>query len=63
MKVGNLVRVKRDNLNALGLCVSYVYHMHDVSTKIWHVELVANPPKPTHSRYLEEELEIVSESR
>ena len=62
MKVGNLVRIKRHNLNALGLCVSYDYHMHDVNTKIWHVELLMHHPK-SNRRYLEEELEIVSESR
>ena len=62
MKIGDLVRVKRHNLNALGLCVSYNYHMHGVSTKIWHVELLAGQSGPVW-RYLEEELEIVSESR
>jgi len=62
VKVGDLVKIKRHNLNALGLCVSYNYHIHDVNTKIWDVELLMRHPKPNR-RYLEEELEIVSESR
>jgi hypothetical protein len=62
MKIGDLVRVKRHNLNALGLCVSYDYHMHGTKTKIWHVELLIRHPM-SKRRYLEEELEIVNESR
>ena len=66
MKVGDLVRIKRAavgyrDANALGLCVSHEWHKHSIKSKIWIVEIL-NPALGTH-RYLEEELELISESR
>ena len=66
MKVGDLVRIKRPSHlyrdeDAVGLCVSHEWHKHSIKSKIWIVEIL-NPAQGTH-RYLEEELELVSESR
>jgi hypothetical protein len=64
MKVGDLVRIKRPchmTGNAVGLCVSHEWHKYSIKSKIWIVEIL-NPAQGTH-RYLEEELELVSESR
>ncbi len=62
MKVGDLVTFKDNRMaGELALCVSYDYHKHGVNTKIWRVKLLGH--RPCRPRYLEEELELISESR